>query len=261
MEADNFYMTLPSNASMELFVKNTLSEYKVQLPRTLHLNHSYETALVEITYPNTYDLLAHTDVDIVITTTDDGVTMHSKVEGLTVSSNVRKMMHKVNTTISGMLKKLNIDKEKVKLQLLSDQEKVKLHVTKHVCVLFTRKLAAILGFPSDVWFMETTLAKNHYDLRGGFHSLYVYCSAVESQIVGDVYAPLLRTVGLSGLKGETIVRNFIDPHYMPVNCDELRCLEMNIKDDTGENVSFRSGKVICKLHFRKQRRNNEEISA
>ena len=241
MEADNFYMTLPSNASMDLYVKNTLSEYKVQLPRTLHLNHSYETALVEITYPNTCDLLSRTNFDIAIATKDEGVTMHSKIDGLTVS-NARKMVHKVNATIAEMLKKLNIDKDKLKLQLLADQEKIKLHVPKHAFVLFTKKLAAILGFPSDQWFMQTTIANNHYDLQGGFHSLYVYCSAVESQIVGEVYAPLMRTVGLSGLKGETIVRNFIDPHYMPVNCDELRSLEMNIKDDTGENVSFRSGK-------------------
>ena len=109
-----------------------------------------------------------------------------------------------------------------------------------------------MGFKYDEWLLKTTVAPHHYDLQGGFHSLYVYCNAVEPQIVGDVYAPLLRTVGLSGTKGETVVRNFIDPHYMSVNVDELRTLEINIKDDTGENVSFRSGKVICKLHFREK---------
>jgi hypothetical protein len=252
MEADNFYMTLPSNASMDLYPGNVLSEYKVQLPRTLHLNHEYETALVEMTYPVTYDILPNTNYDIAMLTVEPGGTFTAKVEGISFSS-VRKLIAKVNTTLTHMSKTLKVnDGERVMLSHVSDQEKLKLHVPPNTGVFFEKGIAAILGFKAEEWILKSTKAENHYDLQGGFHSLYVYCSAVEPQIVGDIYAPLLRTVGLTGLKGETIVRNFIDPHYIKVNVDELRSLEINVKDDTGQNVLFRSGKVICKLHFRRR---------
>ena len=119
-------------------------------------------------------------------------------------------------------------------------------------VLLERDISSILGFEKVDWQMQSTVASHHVDVQGGFHSMYVYCNAVEPQIVGDVYAPLLRTVGVSGENGETVVHNFINPHYLSVNADELNTLEINIKDDTGENVSFLSGKTICKLHFRKK---------
>ena len=251
MEANNFYMTLPSNASMDLYPSNKLSEYKVQLPRALQLNHNYETALVEMTYPVTYDILSNTPYDIAMLVVEPGATHTAKVEGTSFTS-VRKLIAKVNSTLTHMCKKLNIEHERAIISHVADQEKLKLNVPQNTGVLFNVGLAAILGFKAEEWFLSSIKAPNHYDLQGGFHSLYVYCSAVEPQIVGDIYAPLLRTVGLSGAKGETVVRNFIDPHYIAVNADELRCLEINIKDDTGHNVLFKSGKVICKLHFRKK---------
>ena len=251
MEADNFYMTLPSNASMDLYPTNKLSEYKVQLPRALQLNHGYETALVEMTYPVTYDVLSKTPYDIAMLIVEPGGTYTAKVEGTSFTS-VRKLISKVNSTLTHMCKILKIEHDRAMMSYIADQEKLKLHVPLNTGVLFNAGLAAILGFKPEEWLLSSMKAPNHYDLQGGFHSLYVYCSAVEPQIVGDIYAPLLRTVGLTGTKGDTVVRNFIDPHYIAVNADELRSLEINIKDDTGHNVLFKSGKVICKLHFRKR---------
>ena len=41
-------------------------------------------------------------------------------------------------------------------------------------------------------------------------------------------------------------------HYVPVNTDTFDNIEINIKNDLNENVSFKTGKVICKLHFRQK---------
>ena len=82
--------------------------------------------------------------------------------------------------------------------------------------------------------------------------MYVYCNVVDSQIVGDTFAPLLRTVAVSGERGSVITSTFDRPHYVPVSTDEVGMLEINIKDDTGEDVSFQFGKVIVKLHFRQK---------
>lgn len=46
----NFYLTLPSNASKDLYSKNTQSNFTVQLNPPLRLNGKYEVALTDITY-------------------------------------------------------------------------------------------------------------------------------------------------------------------------------------------------------------------
>ena len=51
MESHGFYVTLPSNASLDVHPDNTLSNYTVQLPRTLYLKPGFEVALAEIQYP------------------------------------------------------------------------------------------------------------------------------------------------------------------------------------------------------------------
>ena len=51
MESSAFYVTLPSNASMDLYPTNKQASYKIRLPRTLYLRHGFEVALVEVQYP------------------------------------------------------------------------------------------------------------------------------------------------------------------------------------------------------------------
>ena len=86
----------------------------------------------------------------------------------------------------------------------------------------------------------------------GFNSLYVYCSICEPQIVGDAYVHLLRTVILTGQNGDIVNNTFDSPHYVPVNTKVFDTIEVNIKNDLNESVSFTTGKLICKLHFRQK---------
>ena len=43
------------------------------------------------------------------------------------------------------------------------------------------------------------------------------------------------------------MKYYNQPHYVPVNTYKFHTIEINIKDDTGQNVLFKAGKVICKL--------------
>jgi len=47
-----FYMTLPSDASMELFPTNTPASWKTKLKKAVHLSGRWEVAIVELIYPN-----------------------------------------------------------------------------------------------------------------------------------------------------------------------------------------------------------------
>jgi len=49
----SFTVSLPSNASLDLYPENTLSHFKVQLAKRLNLQrYTYEVALAQIDYVN-----------------------------------------------------------------------------------------------------------------------------------------------------------------------------------------------------------------
>ena len=125
--------------------------------------------------------------------------------------------------------------------------------TKNVCNLVSflcGECAEALGFVKSSLTGRNQYARYAPDITRGRHSLFVYCNVVDSQIVGDVYAPLLRTVAIRGERGSIVTETYDRLHYVPVNTKELSTLEFSIRDDAGDHIKFDSGKIICKLHFR-----------
>ena len=50
----DFYVTLPSDASMDVFPNNAVTSYNTRLARALNLEGEWEVALTEITYSTTW---------------------------------------------------------------------------------------------------------------------------------------------------------------------------------------------------------------
>ncbi|GLD70777.1 uncharacterized protein AKAME5_002209500, partial [Lates japonicus] len=66
-------------------------------------------------------------------------------------------------------------------------------------VLFSGPAAYLMGLKSGEWFkFDQKMAPYPADLRAGFYHMYCYCDVVSQQLVGDVYAPLLRTIDIQG---------------------------------------------------------------
>ena len=82
--------------------------------------------------------------------------------------------------------------------------------------------------------------------RGGHGSrvltIYVYTDVVESRIVGDSLAPLLRSLPVGGSRGATVHYRFTNIHYVPLLYAHFNSIEIN-RDDTGRFVPFEYGKV------------------
>jgi hypothetical protein len=53
MSETHFYLTLPSNASLDVFPDNKTGSYRVKLPHPIDLNGNWEVGLYSISYPNT----------------------------------------------------------------------------------------------------------------------------------------------------------------------------------------------------------------
>ena len=54
MSGTHFYLTLPSNASSDVFPDNKTTSYRVKLPQTIDLEGNWEVGLYSISYPNTW---------------------------------------------------------------------------------------------------------------------------------------------------------------------------------------------------------------
>ena len=68
--------------------------------------------------------------------------------------------------------------------------------------------------------------------------------------VGDVVAPLLRVIGVTGKQGDTVRKTYDKPMYVPVRMKNFDSIEIDIRTDTGESVPFQYGKSEVILHFK-----------
>jgi hypothetical protein len=63
MELSNFYINLPSNTRSQKTPNHT-SQFRVRLPHEIRLNGQWETALVELQYPRSWDNVSTEQSDI-----------------------------------------------------------------------------------------------------------------------------------------------------------------------------------------------------
>ena len=131
--------------------------------------------------------------------------------------------------------------------------KVLVDVKHDTTVWFTGELATVLGFDQDTLIEKKTSSPYAADINGGFSSMYVHIDIVDVQFVGDVKVPLLRIVNIEEGYGNTVHASLRNLQYLPVKVNYFETIEVNIKNDQNENVSFEFGKSIATLNFRQKR--------
>jgi hypothetical protein len=91
-------------------------------------------------------------------------------------------------------------------------------------------------------------------LANAFTHLYIYSSLIESIHVGEMKAPLLKTIWLDKPPkyGETFSVDIKNPMYIPVAQNSINNIEINIRSDSGELISFsESDKSSLTIHLKK----------
>ncbi len=253
MESTSFYVTLPSNASMNIYPKNTQASFQIRLPRTLYLKHSYEVALAEIQYPITWRTFALDDSYMIsINDQREDLQYRALFFPRGYYNSISELIKTINETL---LTFFHIEGDRGDEVVLTEhpiEQKIQIEVKDGIYVQFHGECCDALGFDCDEWYHGMMYSPHRYDISRGFHALYVYCNICEPQIVGDVYAPLLRSIAIKGNRGEHVIKTYAEPHYIPVTDRQVDNIEINIKDDTGVDVPFMRGKVVCKLHFRQR---------
>ena len=298
--ATDFYLTLPSNASMKMYPDNTLAHYITDLPRRIDLTGEWECGLAEIQYPHTWYNI--TDEDVWFFLNEKNPT--GLVPSMKLASGYYRGPVTLMNRVNRGLRLMATDKTRAKLSYSMITKKMTLHMSSDTVFtipyhsalgpkLVFRKLvvtspsataaaAAVAAdstrqyvhprldgsninvTPSATVLMPSThspdapypfrkVAEDVVNMNRGFDTIYVYTDVVESRIVGDSVAPLLRALPVGGVHGATVSNRFTNIHYVPLLYSHFKSIEMDIRDDTGRRVPFEYGRVTVTLHFRRRR--------
>ena len=249
MESE-FYVTLPSNSSMKYFPDNKTSNFFIKLSRTLQLDGEWEVGLAEIVYPHTWYNICEGKNSVEIYAPDNFHLVFKTVEYSIQPGHYEKVQDVIDALYKAGLANLT----NVVLSYYGTSKRVTVKCGKRVVVKLRGDIAWMFGFLNN-----TTIRAS--DEKGftlalpetGNQYFYVYTDIIKSQYHGDVVVPVLRTVTVKGEHGNYVSKNFERPHYVSLNKKMFNTISINIRDEAGDLVAFKHGKVIIALHFRRSK--------
>nr|CAD2188777.1 unnamed protein product [Meloidogyne enterolobii] len=140
------------------------------------------------------------------------------------------------------------------VSILYDKVHKRFHVFLQGNVQFiklSRQLAYTLGFASEK-VHSGQVAKYMPDISGGVRQFLVYApKLVENSIIGNVTAPLLRVVNVSGAPGESVSEVYMTEHHHRLLGKRHPDITIEIRTLTGKLVKFHWGTCILTLHFQR----------
>jgi hypothetical protein len=146
----------------------------------------------------------------------------------------------------------SMDESSVRFEFNDKTNKLKVILNnENHAVVFSKNLADILGIRQYKRKANVYVSEAEIDVNRGCHMMFVYCDIVQDSIVGDVKAPLLRTVTTRGRYGESVREVFTKPIYVPLRTNQFQSLEIAIKSETGQPIAFNYGNSCVTLHFRR----------
>lgn len=182
-----FFVLLPSNASLDLYADNALSSYTVQLSETIRLNAEYEVGLQSIIWPKTYYNVPD-EISRIEYIGPDKIPDSVRIQPGNYDS-VKDLIDAINEK---MRKRLNDD---IKLSYNAISELVQVNVKNGYKLILYKQLAQMLGFgDKEVIIASTKTSPYVCDLNGGIECLYVYASILDYQFVGDTKVKLLKVL-------------------------------------------------------------------
>ncbi|KAM7440857.1 hypothetical protein ABFA07_010026 [Porites harrisoni] len=251
----------------------------MQLPSQLHLSEDWEVAMTHIIYPHTWENIHSNQVPYLLR-------YNGEKEWTLPIYLPRATYRTVEDLISGMVTGLESAKRLGGKECFYIHEKVKyyyeLYLPTGFQVMLPKNLARALGYlnhrdlvpalhhisgPTSVQLNKnqsmtltattTTIRRNDVLVWGmlskhSFQTMYVYSDLIESLVVGNVQANLLRMILPRGQPGEMVADEIKRPTYHRLRTSIFFSVEMNIRRDTGRLISFASGAVRITLHFRQR---------
>jgi len=241
-----FYVTLPSNSSMDYYPENTVAKYTTWLNNPIELDGEWEVGLTEISFPYEIENILDGECYFYLSNTNYNNPLKISIPGTHVKTfeDISEHLH------NAQLPYTNTDAA-VQFTFIRNQNRVRMLSPPNTTVEFSPFLARLLGFRYGAKYSEASvLAEQRMRLRSTLRSIYVYCDLVEHVPVGDTKAPLLRIVNRSMIETR-VHQTFNPPLYIPLQKRCFDSIEINMMTDTGLPVPFRFGKSFVVLEFRR----------
>ena len=169
-------------------------------------------------------------------------------ENIRVESN-EKVVEKIKSTFSTVFSNVVLENNLLICTVNANIIKVAIEPT----------FAKLLGFDKadfDTSTNKKIVATQSIKPKFGQNYMYIYMNNIEPILVGDTYAPLLKTIWLEHEKykpGDVVTVTPKIPMYIPVSSSSINNIEVNIRSDNGNIIDFGFGaKSVLTLHFRKK---------
>ncbi len=118
-------------------------------------------------------------------------------------------------------------------------------------IILDASLASILGFKEESH-SKDCIAQHSPHFKRGIYNVFCYLNICESVRVGNILAPLLRTVNFKrGSFGETVNIIYNNPIFTKVSKSFIDSIQVMLLDDMGRDIPFKEGKTIVTLQFRR----------
>ncbi|EGT40357.1 hypothetical protein CAEBREN_21559 [Caenorhabditis brenneri] len=247
----DFYITLVSNAQSD----STISNFKTNLPSPINLNRAYEVALSSIIYPTSHDLISRNKESQGNYENEFFVHYDKKIIKCRVPncsfSTPEELLEILNKTLSTALKTATND-PKLEFSLFSYDKAFKRVICekkeKVTLVEFSERLCYFLGLGRTC---KRFPEYGTYSMFSGTDLMYIYSDGlVEPQTVSHMKVPLLKIISITSKNVGNIEQSFTNPLYVPVRCNYISQIGIQIKNDRNHFIPFNSGKIVIVLHFR-----------
>jgi len=251
----HFYLTLPSNASMDCYGDNTATKYTTKLSQMMELDGDWEVGLTEFSCPGNFVNVRMGECRIRIRNQTSALVEYRYVkEGY--YRDIRELVAAVNESLRASPELRRVSETFVTqcayLQYREVQNAVEVTVKRNFTIRFNQMLSRKLGFSSTTGYSGKTTGSTPNADVDSIKSLYVYCDLLEPVPVGDVKVPLLRIINImekkEHLNTHRIMKRVL---FLPVQKKHFDTVEIQILDDGGNIVPFEAGKSIVVLEFRR----------
>ena len=239
-----FNVTFDSNSSRHIYPDNSFANFRLRLPRTLHLDENWRVGLADVTYTNARYTFER-EQTVQIESTDKILRTDVRIAPAVFHS-IEELLDVINAAIETAVE---IDKSpRFTLQdgrIVHETGSYTAFGTSVDVVIgeMSATLRAILG--TETWGIP--------QLNARVPIIFVYCSIVQQRVVGDIEAKLLRTLNTGGQSEFTATKShvFRRIYYCPLDVYNINEIEIQLLDDTGRPPIFKNGTFRLTLQFKR----------
>ena len=284
MNDKHFYLTLPSNSSKAYFGHQHPSRYKTKLEHAVSLDPElWEVGLAEISYPKSWHnlpvcsfYLSYPSMDVPSGDRGGGHSIFiTRKFGGTRYMSPRHLIRDLQIDVKSSMPVAHAQAIKIRYDEVA--HKAKFTLKKDFGLWVQGPLGKTLGLSGKVAakYSTTEGVKGYLlpNITGDYDpeasetvivtpytvdvdrltpTIYVYCSLIQQQHVGDAYVQLLRTITVPDTGGELVTLKYTNVHYTNLQTGSFEAVEISLSDSLGAPLGFKHGDVIVKLHFRRK---------